>query len=151
MKIIHILLLMLIPVLNYPGLSWADIMAEKGDIVIFNMPLRTESIKVKLYVCKEQTANCKTWIPLTNDSPELISGNYYVFRLNSLKTNLEGTMIGAQVYSLIEKRWSDTLPLIQKYQQVEDPFYQFLCWARHEAPPHFFCISGAENKPDQME
>lgn len=148
------ILLSLLFSLGIPTASFADIAADKGDIVVFNMPLRTEKIKVQLFQCKGQKPVCQEqdWSPLTTASPTIMSGDYYVFRQNQMHSSyaLTGTTIGARVYSFVENRWSTPLLLVKGYSQAEDPFYQFFCWARHEAPPHFFCISGEENEEDQV-
>lgn len=119
----------------------AQIAADKGDIVIFNMPLHTEKIKVQLYQCDNKQRPCKTWSSLMTESIELDSGSHYVFKIEK-KIVLQGSEIGAKVYGVPEDTWSDVFPLIPAYTPEKDPFYQFFCWSRQEAAPHFFCTSG---------
>lgn len=123
----------------------AQIEVERGDIVIFNGPFQIENISIALYDCKSNVANCKDSILLVK-TPVITPGKHYVFAMKSFKTLFKNSKIAVKVYSPTLNKWSDFFIVTTSYNPQEDPFYQFVCWTRHELPPYFFCTSGEDDQ-----
>lgn len=134
--------LLLLICLFHPLIGMAKIQAQRGDIVVFNTPLEKEAIQVQLFQCVASKKPCEYWEPLVHLSPLLMQGEYYVFRLSEKeKTHLSGREISIKVYRVSDKKWSERLRFIEKFEPHENPFYQYFCFARKEAGTSFSCAS----------